>query len=95
MYYNCIYFHLKKLQLGPIDAAFQKLHIALKNSARANFFLFFLIFLMTVMYFRLFLLSILQQNLAWKFYMEFYMENFNFGSRTRTTHIFGSTYYYR
>jgi hypothetical protein len=41
MNYNCIYFHLKKLQLGPIDAAFQKLHIALKNSARANFFSFF------------------------------------------------------
>ena len=40
MNYNCIYFHLKKLQLGPIDAAFQKLQYALKNSARANFFLF-------------------------------------------------------
>ena len=25
MNYNCIYFHLEKLQLGPIDAAFQKL----------------------------------------------------------------------
>jgi hypothetical protein len=35
---NCIYFHLKKLQLGPIDAAFQELQYALKNSARANFF---------------------------------------------------------
>ena len=44
MNYNCIYFHLKKLQLGPIDAAFQKLQYALKNSARANFFLFFLLF---------------------------------------------------
>ena len=41
MNYNCIYFHLKKLQLGPIDAAFQKLQYALKNSVRANFFLFF------------------------------------------------------
>ena len=41
---NCIYFHLKKLQLGPIDAAFQKLQYALKNSARANFFLFFFFF---------------------------------------------------
>ena len=41
MNYNYIYFHLKKLQLGPIDAAFQKLQYALKNSARANFFLFF------------------------------------------------------
>ena len=41
MNYNCIYFHLKKLQLGPIDAAFQKLQYALKNSARANFFSFF------------------------------------------------------
>ena len=40
MNYNCIYFHLKKLQLGPIDAAFQKLQYALKNSARANFFSF-------------------------------------------------------
>ena len=59
MNYNCIYFHLKKLQLGPIDAAFQELQYALKNSARANFFSFFLIFLM---YFRLFLSSILQQN---------------------------------
>ena len=38
--YNCIYFHLKKLQLGPIDAAFQKLQYALKNNARANFFFF-------------------------------------------------------
>ena len=38
MNYNCIYFHLKKLQLGPIDAAFQKLQYALKNSARTNFF---------------------------------------------------------
>jgi hypothetical protein len=40
---NCIYFHLKKLQLGPIDAAFQELQYryGLKNSARANFFLFF------------------------------------------------------
>ena len=37
---NCIYFHLKKLQLGPIDAAFQELQYALKNSARANFFFF-------------------------------------------------------
>ena len=53
--YNCIYFHLKKLQLGPIDAAFQKLQYALKNSARANFFFF-------LMYFRLFLSSILQQK---------------------------------
>ena len=44
MNYNCIYFHLKKLQLGPIDAAFQKLQYALKNSARANFFSFFLSF---------------------------------------------------
>jgi hypothetical protein len=41
--YNCIYFHLKKLQLGPIDAAFQKLEYALKNSACANFF-FLLLF---------------------------------------------------
>ena len=40
MNYNCIYFHLKKLQLGPIDAAFRKLQYALKNSARANFFFF-------------------------------------------------------
>ena len=55
---NCIYFHLKKLQLGPIDAAFQKLQYALKNSARANFFLFPPLFLM---YFRLFLSSNLQQ----------------------------------
>jgi hypothetical protein len=41
MNYNCIYrsIHMKKLQLGPIDAAFQKLQYALKNSARANFFL--------------------------------------------------------
>ena len=37
---NCIYFHLKKLQLGPIDAAFQELQYAPKNSARANFFFF-------------------------------------------------------
>ena len=59
MYDNCIYFHLKKLQLGPIDAAFQELQYALKNSARANFFSFFLLFLM---YFRVFLLTILQQN---------------------------------
>jgi hypothetical protein len=43
MNYNCIYFHLKK-QLGPIDAALQKLPYALKNSARANFFLFFFFF---------------------------------------------------
>ena len=42
MNYNCIYFHLEKLRLGPIDAALQKLQYALKNSARANFFLFFL-----------------------------------------------------
>ena len=40
MNYNCIYFHLKKLQQGPIDAAFQKLQYALKNSARTNFFFF-------------------------------------------------------
>jgi hypothetical protein len=40
MNYNCIYFHLKKLELGPIDADFQKLQYALKNSARANFFFF-------------------------------------------------------
>ena len=40
MNYNRIYIHLKKLQLGPIDAAFQKLQYALKNSARAIFFLF-------------------------------------------------------
>jgi hypothetical protein len=59
MNYNCIYIHLKKLQLGPIDAAFQKLQYALKNSARADFFSFFFLFLM---YFRLFLSSILQQN---------------------------------
>jgi hypothetical protein len=38
MNYNCIYIHLKKLRLGPIDAAFQKLQYALKISARANFF---------------------------------------------------------
>ena len=38
---HCIYFHLKKLQLGPIDAAFQKLQYALKNRVRANFFFFF------------------------------------------------------
>ena len=38
---NCIYFHLKKLQLGPIDAAFQKLQYALKNIARADFFFLF------------------------------------------------------
>ena len=44
MNYNCIYFHLEKLQLGPIDAALQKLEYALKNSARANFFLFFFFF---------------------------------------------------
>ena len=44
MNYNCIYFHLKKLQLGPIDAAFQKLQYAIKNSARANFFLSFFFF---------------------------------------------------
>ena len=46
MNYNCIYFHLKKLQLGPIDAAFQKLQYALKNRVhvRANFFLFFFFF---------------------------------------------------
>jgi hypothetical protein len=31
MTYNCIYFHLKKLQIGPIDAAFQKLQNALKD----------------------------------------------------------------
>ena len=54
MNYDCIYFHLEKLQLGPIDAALQKLQYALKNSARANFFF--------LMYFRLFLSSILQQN---------------------------------
>ena len=59
MEYNCIFFLLKKLQLGPIDTAFQKLQYALKNSARANFFSFFLLFLM---YFRVFLLTILQQN---------------------------------
>ena len=41
MNYNCIYFHLEKLRLGPIDAALQKLQYALKNSARANFFFFF------------------------------------------------------
>ena len=58
MNYDCIYFHLEKLQLGPIDAALQKLQYALKNSARANFS-FFLLFLM---YFRVFLLTILQQN---------------------------------
>ena len=40
MNYNCICFHLKKLQQGPIDAAFQKLQYALKNSARTNFFFF-------------------------------------------------------
>ena len=44
MNYNCIYILLKKLQLGPIDAAFQKLQYALKNSARANFFLSFSFF---------------------------------------------------
>ena len=44
MNYNCIYIHLQKLQLGPIDAAFQKLQYALKNSARANFFSFFNVF---------------------------------------------------
>ena len=44
MNYNCIYFHMKNLQLDPIDAAFQKLQYALKNSAHANFFLFFLFF---------------------------------------------------
>jgi hypothetical protein len=58
MNYNCIYFLLKKLQLGPIDAALQKLEYALKNSARANFFYYFFLFLI---YFYLFLLSILQQ----------------------------------
>ena len=57
MNYNCIYILLKKLQLGPIDAAFQKLQYALKNSARAIFFL-----LLFLMYFRLFLSSILEQN---------------------------------
>jgi hypothetical protein len=41
MGYNCIYFHLKKLPLGPIAAAGQKLQFALKNSARAIFFFFF------------------------------------------------------
>jgi hypothetical protein len=41
---NCIYFHSEKLQLGPIDTAFHKLQYALKNSARANFFLFFFFF---------------------------------------------------
>ena len=44
MNYNCIFFHLKKLQQGPIDAAFQKLQYVLKNSARTNFFLFFFFF---------------------------------------------------
>ena len=44
MNYDCIYFHLEKLQLGPIDAALQKLQYALKNSARAIFFLFFFFF---------------------------------------------------
>jgi hypothetical protein len=39
--YTCIDFHLKKLQLGRIDAAFQKLQNALKNSARALIFFFF------------------------------------------------------
>ena len=33
--YNYIYFHLQKLQLGPIDAAFQELQYALNNSVRA------------------------------------------------------------
>ena len=44
MNYNYICFCLKKLQLGPIDAACQELQYALKNSARANVFPFFLIF---------------------------------------------------
>ena len=44
MNYDCIYFHFEKLQLDPIDAALQKLQYALKNSARANFFLFFFFF---------------------------------------------------
>jgi hypothetical protein len=35
MHYNYIYFHLQKLQLGPIDAAFQELQYALNNSVRA------------------------------------------------------------
>ena len=35
--YNAVYlFSFKKLQLGPINAAFQKLQYALKNSARAK-----------------------------------------------------------
>ena len=40
MNYNCIHFLSKKLHLGPIDAAFQKLQYALKDSARAIFFFF-------------------------------------------------------
>jgi hypothetical protein len=44
MDYNYIYFHLQKLQLGSIDAAYQDLQYPLKNSARAIFFSF-LIFL--------------------------------------------------
>ena len=46
--YNCIYLHLKKLQLGPIDAASQKLQYALKNTEQCTcyYFSFFLLFLM-------------------------------------------------
>ena len=41
MNYNYIWFHLQKLQLGPIDVAFQDLQYALKNSSRDIFVPFF------------------------------------------------------
>ena len=40
MDYNDTYFHLQKLQLGSIDAAYQELDYPLNNSARAIFFRF-------------------------------------------------------
>ena len=41
MNYNCIYFHLKKLQLGPIDG-FPKASICAKEQCTCYFFLLFL-----------------------------------------------------
>ena len=41
MNYNYIYFYLQKLQLGPIDAAYQEPRYALKKSAGANILPFF------------------------------------------------------
>ena len=52
MKYNHIYFHSMELKLGPIDAAFQELQYALKNSARADFFLFFFFFCILTCFYR-------------------------------------------